>query len=82
MKPGDIIKHKRWKDLALEVLYISPATDGVMVHGEYINMGFTSSWHLGIGQHSHIILHNKQGEWERMLEGAHSSIRYNKWKSL
>jgi hypothetical protein len=82
MRIGDIIKHKRWKDIALEVLRISPTTGGYVVQGEYINMGFTSSWHMNIGEHSHVLLHSKMADWERMIEGMHPSIRYNKWVAL
>ena len=80
MSPGDIIRHKKWKDIAFQVDSVIDTGNAWQVMGEYINLGYTNSWHLGIGVHSHVI--TKPSEWERMCTDKDKCLRYNKWTSV
>ena len=80
MRTGDIIKHKKWKDIAFEIDSVKWLDSGVEVTSEYINLGYTTSWHLGVGVHSHVI--TQPESWDIMLTSEDKCKRYNKWKTL
>ena len=83
--PGDIIKHIKFLDVAIEVLSVGCLEVGatsIQITGMYLNQGFTKSWSLGEVAYIDISvkdLHN----WSAAVNGKGSvCLRKCEWLPL
>lgn len=50
IRPGDIIKHEKFMDVAVNVSFVGCLEVGatsILVAGEWMNQGFEKSWNIG-----------------------------------
>jgi hypothetical protein len=80
IKPGDIIKHDRFMDVAFYVSNVDPLIyNEIAITGVWLNQGFTKSWVIN---KTHVMLNiskDKLSEWS-YCEGPYAEcFRHEKW---
>lgn len=74
-----MIKHKRWRDVAFQVMGVWVG-DQVVMQGNYLNQGFDKTYYLLAGDIKVKI--DNIGEWLYCLGRADRCIRYSEWRKL
>lgn len=80
-KKFDIIKHKRFSDIALAVEKVYDFDHKWKVKGDWINQGFVDTYPLGI-KAKIVIPAEKLSEWLICKNPNAQCIRYEEWKPL
>lgn len=83
IKQGDIIKHKAFMDVAVQIINTTtnPETQDIEVRGIWINQGQVSSFVLNQVT-TFIIKKEHLSNWLKCLKPRSSFIRNEEWKQL
>ena len=83
IKVGDIIKHKAYMDVAIQVLLTStnPANEEIMITGVWINQGQTKTYSINeIVERT--IQKSQLSNWFKCIKPESEFIRNEEWKQL
>ena len=78
---GKIIKHKEFKDVCFEVRKSFDVGHKVKLNGEWINMGFVKSYHIGVRQNL-VILKEDYSNWLYCVNSQIECLRNAEWKPI
>lgn len=90
LKPGDIIKHKEFKDVAIQVFYIrkEPINDIIEIDGVWFNLGVEESYLItskdcpyGYPARINISSENKN-KWFKCKSNDAKCYRYEDWELI
>lgn len=90
MEPGDVIKHKAFIDVCVQVTFIDndPELEEVIVHGIWFNQGQTESFMINTKQYPyglpcHFSIKRKNlDKWFKCLEPTSKFLREATWETI
>jgi hypothetical protein len=90
IKQGDVIKHVRNIDVAIQVMYtsVNPETKNLWVKGIWLNQGFVKSWVINSRKYPAgipvelDITEEQSSNWLKCSSPFAKCIRYEDWKPL
>jgi hypothetical protein len=81
-KIGDIIKHKNFSDVALEVIKFKRySQDYYSVKAKWINLGYNESKYIGINKNLKIKDEDMK-DWLICLDPGYKCYRYSDWEPI
>lgn len=83
IKTGDIIKHRLFMDVSVQVLFVSvnPENNDVLVKGVWINQGQTSTFSINEPAEFTITTGNKN-DWLKCKKPDSNFIRAEEWEQI
>lgn len=83
IKPGDIIKHKAFMDISIQVVIanITPNGQDMYIRGIWYNQGQVKSYLMNVHTRL-IILKEDLGNWLKSAEPRSEFIRNKEWVEL
>jgi hypothetical protein len=83
IKSGDVIKHKNFTDVAIQVMFVSvhPNTNDIEISGVWINQGQTQTY--SINEPAKLQIKEKHlSDWLKCSKPKSTFIRNEEWKEL
>ncbi len=78
---GDVIKHKNFKDVAIQIQNLSLQNDQLIISGTWLNQGMTKSYN--INKPALFSIHTSElSNWFKCINPKAKCIRNEKWKEF
>lgn len=83
IKPGDIIKHKTFMDVAIQVVTVNYTPDDkyIFIQGVWYNQGQVTSYSMNLHDDLIIVIEDL-GNWLKSAEPRSEFIRNKEWVEL